>query len=201
MPYTASGMVPDLLISPFSVPSRMTVGQLCESLLGKVCCLTKHIGNGTPFEGLSVDEIGQALSAHGYERRGNETLFNGLTGEHFATSIFVGPTHYQRLKHCVVDKVHGRSTGPTQILTRQPVEGRSRNGGTRIGEMERDVLIAHGASALLVERLMKSSDEYTVPICRRCGFFALRLAESLPVVGSRLLCRNATSEETRTWRS
>jgi DNA-directed RNA polymerase II subunit RPB2 len=190
MPYTASGMVPDLLISPFSVPSRMTVGQLCESLLGKVCCLTKHIGNGTPFEGLSVDEIGQALSAHGYERRGNETLFNGLTGEHFATSIFVGPTHYQRLKHCVVDKVHGRSTGPTQILTRQPVEGRSRNGGTRIGEMERDVLIAHGASALLVERLMKSSDEYTVPICRRCGFFALRLAESLPVVGSRLLCRN-----------
>ena len=190
MPFAANGTIPDILISPFSVPSRMTVGQLCESLLGKLCCMVGHWGNGSPFEGVTVEEIGEGLAAAGFESRGNETLFNGLTGERLKTSIFMGPTHYQRLRHCVVDKVHGRSTGPTQAITRQPVEGRSRNGGTRIGEMERDVLIAHGASALLVERLMKSSDEYVVPICRHCGFFAIRLADSMPTVGSRMFCRN-----------
>jgi DNA-directed RNA polymerase II subunit RPB2 len=192
MPFAADGTVPDLMINPHCVPSRMTVAQLIEMLLGKACCLKGCLGVGTPFTGATVEQIGAELSIRGYESRGNEALFNGITGEPLQTSVFVGPVHYQRLRHCVIDKVHARSRGPMTVLTRQPVEGRSRNGSCRVGEMERDCMIAHGSTALMVERLMKTSDEFTVPVCRRCGLFAECLAADAPVVASarREYCRN-----------
>jgi DNA-directed RNA polymerase II subunit RPB2 len=194
MPFMEDGTVPDLLISPHCVPSRMTVGMLAEMLLGKACCLRGLLGDGTPFERerASVESIGRELAQYGYESRGNETLFNGFTGQWLPGSVFVGPVHYQRLRHHVIDKVHARSRGPMTILTRQPVEGRSRNGAGRMGEMERDVLIAHGSTALLTERLMKTSDEFEVPICRSCGLFAEALAADAPLVhpDRKLWCRN-----------
>jgi DNA-directed RNA polymerase II subunit RPB2 len=135
MPFMADGTIPDIIINPHCIPSRMTCGQLIESLLSKVCCLSGEMGDGTPFSGTTVEEIGSHLTKFGFESRGNETLYNGITGEMLETSVFVGPVHYQRLRHCVADKVHGRSRGPITLLSRQPSEGRSRGGGLRIGEI------------------------------------------------------------------
>lgn len=192
MPFLADGTVVDMVVSPLSVPSRMTVAQLMESLLGKAACLEGRLADGTPFEGVTADELGAELARHGYESRGNERLYNGVTGAPLETTVFVGPVHYQRLRHCVLDKVHARARGPMTVLTRQPVEGRSRNGSARLGEMERDILISHGASALLVERLMKSSDAFRAPVCRRCGLLAESLAEGAPFAPPqrRLWCRS-----------
>jgi len=169
MPFTKDGIRPDIIINPHAIPSRMTIGQLKETLLGKVLLELGLFGDGTSFGNLDVKTISQELQKLGYESYGNELLYNGLTGEQLETNIFIGPVFYQRLKHMVNDKQHSRSIGPMVNLTRQPAEGRSRDGGFRIGEMERDVMIAHGMSKFCRERLYDVSDKYTAHVCRKCG--------------------------------
>jgi len=195
MPFTIDGIVPDLILNPHALPGRMTVGQLLETLLGKVCCLSGEIGDGTPFNDRDPRDISAALATHGFESRGNEILFNGRTGAPMETTVFIGPVHYQRLRHCVVDKVHARSRGPVQLITRQPVEGRSRGGGLRVGEMERDCMLAHGAASVLMDRLFKQSDQFDCWVCARCGMIAESIADDVTVcVQSRLYCRNCRCE-------
>jgi DNA-directed RNA polymerase II subunit RPB2 len=172
MPFTKDGIRPDIIINPHAIPSRMTIGQLKETLLGKVLLELGLFGDGTSFGNLDVKTIAQELQNLGYESYGNELLYNGLTGEQLETNIFIGPVFYQRLKHMVNDKQHSRSIGPMVNLTRQPAEGRSRDGGFRIGEMERDVMIAHGMSKFCRERLYDVSDKYSVHVCKKCGMVA-----------------------------
>jgi DNA-directed RNA polymerase II subunit RPB2 len=172
MPYTKNGLKPDIIINPHAIPSRMTIGQLKETLLGKVLVHLGLFGDGTSFGDLDVKTIAEKLQDQGYESYGNEVMYDGLTGEQFQTSIFIGPVFYQRLKHMVNDKQHSRSIGPMVNLTRQPAEGRSRDGGFRIGEMERDVMLAHGISRFCRERLYDVSDKYSVHVCKKCGMIA-----------------------------
>jgi len=172
MPFTKDGIRPDIIINPHAIPSRMTIGQLKETLLGKVLLELGLFGDGTSFGNLDVKTIAQELQKVGYESYGNEVLYNGLTGEQLEMNVFFGPVFYQRLKHMVNDKQHSRSIGPMVNLTRQPAEGRSRDGGFRIGEMERDVMLAHGMSRFCRERLYDASDKYSVHVCKRCGLIA-----------------------------
>ena len=172
MPFTKDGMKPDIIINPHAIPSRMTIGQLKETLLGKVILELVMFGDGTSFGNLDVKTIAQELLKAGYESYGNEILYNGLTGEQLETSTFLGPVFYQRLKHMVADKQHSRSIGPMVNLTRQPAEGRSRDGGFRIGEMERDVMIAHGITRFCKERMFDVSDKYSTYVCKKCGIIA-----------------------------
>ncbi len=172
MPYTKDGHRPDIIINPHAIPSRMTIGQLKETLLGKVLLELGMFGDGTSFGNLDVKTIAEELQNLGYESYGNEILYNGLTGEQIETSIFSGPVFYQRLKHMVTDKQHSRSIGPMVNLTRQPAEGRSRDGGFRIGEMERDVMIAHGMTRFCRERMYDVSDKYSTYVCKKCGMVA-----------------------------
>ena len=172
MPYTAEGVKPDIIINPHAIPSRMTIGQLKETLLGKVLVELGLFGDGTAFGDLSIDTIRKELTKVGYESNGNELMYNGLTGEQIETSIFIGPVFYQRLKHMVRDKQHSRSIGPMVNLTRQPAEGRSRDGGLRFGEMERDCMVSHGASRFTRGRLYDASDKYQVNVCKKCGMIA-----------------------------
>jgi len=173
MPWTVEGITPDIIVNPHAIPSRMTIGQLIECLLGKVAAMTGEEGDATPFTSITVEDISKMLHACGYQMRGYEVLYNGHTGRRLDAMIFIGPTYYQRLKHMVDDKIHSRARGPVQILTRQPVEGRSRDGGLRFGEMERDCMISHGAAQFLKERLFDQSDAYRVHICDICGLIAI----------------------------
>ena len=172
MPFTSAGVKPDIIINPHAIPSRMTIGQLKETLLGKVLVELGLFGDGTSFGDLSIDTICKELTKVGYESNGNEVMYNGLSGEQIETSIFIGPVFYQRLKHMVRDKQHSRSIGPMVNLTRQPAEGRSRDGGLRFGEMERDCMVSHGASRFTRGRLYDASDKYQVNVCKRCGMVA-----------------------------
>lgn len=190
MPFTVDGIAPDIIVSPHGLPSRMTLGQLLECLLGKLCCMRAQTGDGTPFSGIKVADVGAELRAHGFHDRGNETLFDSVTGAPLATTVFMGLVHYQRLKHFVGDKVHGRSRGPRSLLTRSPLEGRSREGGLRVGEMERDCILAHGASAMLLDRLFHQADAFDFHVCRHCGLIAEAVPpEEVAPVHSRLFCR------------
>ena len=172
MPFTKDGHRPDIIINPHAIPSRMTIAQLKETLLGKVLIELGLFGDGTSFGNMDIQTISKELQQIGYESYGNEILYNGLTGEQLETSIFIGPVFYQRLKHMVSDKQHSRSIGPMVNLTRQPAEGRSRDGGFRIGEMERDVMIAHGMTRFCRERMYDVSDKYSVHVCKTCGMIA-----------------------------
>jgi len=172
MPFTAAGVKPDIIINPHAIPSRMTIGQLKETLLGKVLVELGLFGDGTSFGDLSIDYIRKELVKVGYESCGNELMYNGLTGQQLETSIFMGPVFYQRLKHMVSDKQHSRSIGPMVNLTRQPAEGRCRDGGLRFGEMERDCMVSHGASRFTKGRLYDASDKYQVNVCKKCGMIA-----------------------------
>ena len=172
MPFTKDGLRPDIIINPHAIPSRMTIAQLKETLLGKVLLELGMFGDGTSFGNVDVKTIASELQRVGYESYGNEIMYNGLTGEQLEMTTFIGPVFYQRLKHMVNDKQHSRSIGPMVNLTRQPAEGRSRDGGFRIGEMERDVMMAHGASRFCRERLYDVSDKYSVYVCKKCGMIA-----------------------------
>ena len=172
MPFTANGVRPDIIINPHAIPSRMTIGQLKETLLGKVLVELGLFGDGTSFGELTVDEISKKLLDLGYQAQGEELLYNGLTGEQIECSVFMGPVFYQRLKHMVNDKQHSRSIGPMVNLTRQPAEGRSRDGGLRFGEMEKDAMVSHGASRFTRGRMYDASDKYQVFVCKKCGLIA-----------------------------
>lgn len=169
MPFTQEGITPDIIVNPHAIPSRMTIGQLIECVLGKVSSISGLEGDATPFAESSIRDFTTRLHKLGYQNRGNEVMYNGYTGKALEAQIFIGPTYYQRLKHMVDDKIHSRSTGPVQGLTRQPMEGRARGGGLRFGEMERDCMISHGSAGWLKERLFHVSDEYRVHICDICG--------------------------------
>ena len=172
MPFTKDGLRPDIIINPHAIPSRMTIGQLKETLLGKVLVELGLFGDGTSFGDLDIHTISQKLLELGYEAHGNELLYNGLTGEQIESSIFMGPVFYQRLKHMVNDKQHSRSIGPMVNLTRQPAEGRSRDGGLRFGEMEKDAMVSHGAARFTRGRMYDASDKYSVFVCNKCGLIA-----------------------------
>ena len=172
MPFTADGMRPDLIINPHCIPSRMTIGQLKETILGKLLLSLGLFGDGTSFTGLSVEKICKEVDKLGYEKHGNEIFYNGMTGEQIECQVFFGPVFYQRLKHMVSDKQHARGIGPKVVLTRQPAEGRARDGGLRFGEMERDCMVSHGASMFTKDRIYNSSDKYEMHICGVCGMMA-----------------------------
>ena len=173
MPFTGSGLRPDLIMNPHAVPSRMTIAQLMENIFGKIGVQKGTLGDGTPYSHLKVEQLKAHMMELGYHPYGNEILYNGQTGEMMQAEIFMGPTFYQRLKHMVIDKKHSRGRGPIVSLTRQPCEGRSRDGGLRVGEMERDCLLSHGAAAFTKERLMDVSDPFPTGICKTCGTLAV----------------------------
>jgi DNA-directed RNA polymerase II subunit RPB2 len=188
MPWTSSGMVPDIIMNPHALPSRMTINQLMESVLGKSCVIEGEFGDATPFTSSSIniaETLCDRLEMNKYERTGKEMLFNGMSGESMGM-VFIGPVYYQRLKHLVSDKIHARAKGPNATLTRQPMEGRSREGGLRFGEMERDSMIAHGASRFLKERLFDESDPYNIMVCDKCGNIATNREECKMCTGDKV---------------
>lgn len=172
MPFSKDGIIPDLIINPHAFPSRMTVAHLIECVFAKLCALEGMLGDGTVFVPFDKDQMFEKLETHGFDKHGNEILYNGRTGEMIPTEIFFGPTFYMRLKHMVTDKIHARGTGPKVQLTQQPTAGRSKQGGLRIGEMERDVIIGHGMANFIQESMMEKADKYEWAVCKQCGTIA-----------------------------
>ena len=175
MPFTAEGLKPDLIINPHAIPSRMTIGQLIESILGKSCTYYGGFGDCTAFgtKGANTEIYGSILTNAGFNSSGTQVLYDGQSGQQIQANIYIGPTYYMRLKHMVKDKINYRARGPKTMLTRQTVQGRANDGGLRIGEMERDGILAHGASAFLNDSYLTRGDEYYMAICNKSGTIAI----------------------------
>jgi DNA-directed RNA polymerase subunit B len=173
MPFTSNGVIPDVVVNPHAMPSRMTLGQLFEGISGKIACNTGKLGDATAFEWKNITLLQEKLVEAGFEFNGREIMYNGITGEKYEMGIYCAPIYYQKLYHLVADKLHARARGPVQILTRQPTEGRAREGGLRFGEMERDCLVGHGSALLLKERLLDESDRTVILVCEKCGLLAV----------------------------
>ncbi len=188
IPFTSSGVKPDVIFNPHGLPSRMTVGYLLELLAGKVGCLKGEIIDGTPFCGKNKKELEEALKSLGFRYDGKESMYHGITGKRMVSKIFVGNLYYLKLKYMVANKIHGRASGKIALLTRQPVEGRSRGGALRLGEMEQQALVAHGASLLLKERY--DSDKVKLNICSNCGSIAVE-----DTLRNKIVCPVCSSEE------
>ena len=188
VPFTSEGIRPDIIFNPHGIPSRMTVGYLLELLAGKVGCLKGEIIDGTPFSGVSKKELEEQLKELGFRYDGKETMYNPITGKMMRSKIFVGNLYYLKLKYMVGNKIHGRASGKVALLTRQPTEGRARGGALRLGEMEQQALVAHGASLLLKERY--DSDKVVLPICSRCGTVGID-----DTIRNRVICPMCNSEE------
>ncbi|KAK1126625.1 DNA-directed RNA polymerase III subunit RPC2 [Melipona bicolor] len=172
MPFNDHGICPDMIMNPHGFPSRMTVGKLMELLAGKAGVIKGEYHYGTAFGGSKVEDVCKELVKHGYNYMGKDSFYSGITGEPLQAYVYSGPVYYQKLKHMVQDKMHARARGPRAVLTRQPTEGRAKEGGLRLGEMERDCLIGYGASMMLIERLMISSDAFDIDVCNKCGLMA-----------------------------
>ena len=173
MPFTEEGIKPDLILNPHSIPSRMTIGHLIEMLGGKAGSLKGKEIDGTPFNSFPRKEIGKMLEERGFKSNGTEAFYDGLSGKKLEAEIFIGVVAYRRLFHIVAHKMQSRSRGPVQILTRQPTEGKEKEGGLRFGEMEGETLVGHGAAMLLQEKLIEDSDKLVDFVCEKCGLLAI----------------------------
>ena len=197
MPFTDNGMSPDIIINPIGVTQRRTIGQLLECVMGKIASIMGYEADGTAFSDVDVDSLMDQLEKLGFNRDGTEYMYSGITGEKMKMPIFIGPTYYQRLKHLVADKIHARASGIKSMLVRQPPEGRSKDGGLRLGEMERDCIIAHGMSKFLKEKFMENSDLFNAHICNQCGWFAQRTMNKnykpVPKAGEIYICKSCNN--------
>ena len=189
IPFTSYGVKPDMIFNPHGLPSRMTIGYLLELLSGKVGCLRGKIVDGTPFSGETKNELEEQLKNLGFRFDGKETMYNGITGKKIVSKIFIGNLYYLKLKRMVKGLIHGRASGKITLLTRQPVEGRARGGALRLGEMEQQALVAHGASLLLKERY--DSDKVVLNICTKCGIIAID-----DNIRNKIVCPECNSEDT-----
>jgi DNA-directed RNA polymerase subunit B' len=171
MPFSATGITPDILFSPHGVPSRMTISHLLEIIAGKTGAVSGRKIDGTTFSGEKEEDLRKELLDNGFRENGTESMYCGITGRMMTAKIYVGSMYYLKLRHMVTNKIHSRARGPIQLLTRQPTEGRAKEGGLRLGEMEKDTFVAHGASHLLKERF--DSDKTVVPVCEECGLIAI----------------------------
>jgi DNA-directed RNA polymerase II subunit RPB2 len=173
LPFSSCGMVPDIVVNPHGIPSRMTVGHVVECLLSKLSCLSGKEGDATPFSDICLGEICDSLHRQGYQRHGWEIMYGGISGRSLSNMIFLGLNYYQRLRHMVQDKIHARSEGRVTALTRQVTEGRSCGGGLRFGEMERDCVLSHGSSFFMQEKTLLLADAFRLHLCSRCGLTAI----------------------------
>jgi DNA-directed RNA polymerase beta subunit len=190
MPYTKDGVRPDIIINPHAIPSRMTIGHLVECIFAKLCCIDGVLGDASVFIPIEKETIYNRLTHNGFNKHGNEILYNGFTGSQIDTEIFIGPTYYFRLKHMVAEKINARGVGKVMGLTRQPTEGRRKGGGLRIGEMERDTVLSHGIANFIKESMMERSDKFCWCVCKRCGtLVAFNMKENIN------MCRNCKNDD------